>query len=72
MLLWFCGFLSFETWKHFYFNNIFLKLCAIWIHVSLGVVNRFIICNVNVFVVVEEPIAKKFKSWKFNGNKKTH
>ncbi len=72
MLIWFCFFLSFETWKHFCFNKFFLKLCAIWVHVSLRVVNRFIICILNVPIVVEELVGITFKSWKGNGNKKTH
>jgi len=38
----------------------------------LGVVDIFISCSVNVDVVVEEHLARKFRSKKFNGNKKTH
>jgi len=47
-----------------------LKLCAILIHVSLGVINRFIICSVNVFLVVEEPIAKNLEDENLMGIKK--
>jgi hypothetical protein len=54
---------------HLKYENIFvstiffLKLCAIWVHVNLGVVNRFIICSVNVFTIVEKPIVRKFRFW---------
>jgi hypothetical protein len=36
---------------------------------SLRVVNRFVIFSINVFSVVEELIARKFKSWNLMGKK---
>jgi hypothetical protein len=41
----------FETWNN-YFSNVVLKLCATWVHVSLGIVNRLQIFYVNVPNVV--------------------
>ncbi len=42
---------SLKTWKHFCISTIsFLKLCANWVHVSLGFVNNFSFVNLNVHV----------------------
>jgi hypothetical protein len=72
MLIWFFFYFHLKHENIFVSTIFFLKLCAIWIHVSLGVVVRFINCTINVDVVVEEHLARKFRSKKFNGNKKTH
>jgi hypothetical protein len=50
----------------------FIWNCATLIRVSLGVINRFITCSVNVLLVVEEPIVKNLEDENFDGNKKIH
>ncbi len=64
MLIWFLFFFHLKHENIFVSTIFFLKLCAIWVHVSLGVVDRFTGCSVNVNVVVEEHLARKFKSKK--------
>ncbi len=65
MLIWFLFFFHLKHENIFVSTKKNLKLCAIWINVNLGVVNRFTNCSANVLVVVEELVANKF-----NGNKK--
>jgi hypothetical protein len=49
MLIWFCVFFH---WKHESCISIifFLKLCANWIHVSLGIVNNSSFVSLNEHV----------------------
>jgi hypothetical protein len=50
-LIQFCVSLSLKTWKHFFTSTIsFLKLCANWVHVSLGIVNSYSFVSLNVLV----------------------
>jgi hypothetical protein len=51
MLIWYFVFLSLKTWKHFCTLAIsFLKLCANWVHVSLGIVNSYSFVSLNIHV----------------------
>jgi hypothetical protein len=68
MLIWFYDLFHLKHENIFVSTFFFLKLCAIWVHVSLGVVNRFVTCSINVLLVVDELVVRKFRSWKFNGN----
>jgi hypothetical protein len=62
----FCVFFSLGNMKTFFVLGIFfLKLCGIWVHLNLGMVDKLNHFCVNV------PIVGKFKSWKLNGNRKT-
>jgi hypothetical protein len=72
MLIWFCDLFHLKHENIFVSTFFFLKLCAIWVHVTLRVVNTFIIFSINKLVVVDELVVRKFRSWKFNENKKIH
>ncbi len=51
MLIWFCVSFSLKTWKHFCTSSIsFLKLCANWVHVSLGIENSSSFVSLNEHV----------------------
>jgi hypothetical protein len=53
LMLFFILCFSLGNMKGFFVSSIFfLKICVIWIHVSLGLVDRFIIFSVNIHVDV--------------------
>jgi hypothetical protein len=51
-VFWFCVSLSLKHETIFFLAIFFLKLCALWVHVSLAILDRFRIFSVNILVAI--------------------